>query len=150
MNLSVLSSGIFETEFDSNSGATNPTKIEAWLTSNTGILSARLAECFTGELTSEQESIFTLMFMSNYFGKAAQSANAGVGTGAQTIDWITIREGDSTVTRTNKNEVSKTYLAMRKQTNEELDKLIAAYHLKYATAQQVAGDDTLEYPYYSR
>lgn len=147
MQLNALSSGIFETEFDSNSGATNPTKIEAWLTANTGILSARLAETFTGELTSEQESIFTMMYMSSYYKKAAQSSNAGVGDG---IDWITIREGDSTVTRTNKNEVAKSYLAMRKQTNEELDKLIAAYHLKYATAQQVAGDDTLEYPYYSR
>lgn len=147
MQLNALSSGIFDTEFDSNSGATNPTKIEAWLTANTGMLSARLAECFTGELTPEQESIFTQMFLVNYYGKAAQSANSGVGG---SVDWITIREGDSTVTRTNKNEVAKSYLAMRKQTNEELDKLIAAYHLKYATAQQVAGDDTLEYPYYSR
>ncbi len=146
MFLGSLATGIFINEFSSDSGVTNPLKIESWLTANTGILSARLADDLTGELTGEQESIFTLLYMSRYYGQAAQSANSGVGA----VDWITIREGDSTVTRTNKNEVAKSYLAMRKQTNEELDKLIAAYHLKYATAQQVAGDDVSTYPYYSR
>ena len=147
MFLGSLATGIFINEFNSDSGVTTPLKIESWLAANTGQLSARLADDLTGvSLTSEQESIFTLMYLSRYYGQTAQSANSGVGA----VDWITIREGDSTVTRTNKNEVAKSYLAMRKQTNEELDKLIAAYHLKYATAQQVAGDDTLEYPYYSR
>ena len=48
----------------------------------------------------------------------------------------------------NKNELSKTYLALKKEEYSELTDLINAYKLRKASPLQVAGDDTVraEFP----
>ena len=56
-------------------------------------------------------------------------------------DWIRITEGDTTLVRTNKNEVSKSYRALSKDAQEMTNSLVASYHQYLAQPSQVAGTD---------
>jgi hypothetical protein len=45
------------------------------------------------------------------------------------------------ITRTNKNEIAKTYRAMAKDVTEELEKSVYAYNYYQAKPRQVVGSD---------
>jgi len=53
----------------------------------------------------------------------------------------------SRVRKINKNELSKTYLALKKEEYMELMDLINAYKLRKSSPVQVAGDDTVRGEY---
>ena len=57
------------------------------------------------------------------------------------VDFISLREGDSMITRTNKNEIAKTYRGLAKDAEEELEKQVYAYNYYQAQPRQVAGTD---------
>jgi hypothetical protein len=52
-----------------------------------------------------------------------------------------LREGDTAITRTNKNELAKTYRTLANDAMQELDKLITSYTIYQAAPLQVAGED---------
>lgn len=55
---------------------------------------------------------------------------------------LTATDNGSTVTRINRNEVSKTLASLKKQEQEDLNSMITSYRIKGANPEQVAGDDT--------
>ena len=57
---------------------------------------------------------------------------------------LEIESDDTRVRRINKNELSKTYIQLKRLEQDEMHKLINAYKSKNAKPRQIAGDDTVE------
>jgi hypothetical protein len=92
------------------------------------------------EPSSDQYSIYKMIFDCEYFkNEARNAASSAMMVGN---DWTTLKEGDSTITKINKNEISKNFRGLAQDCKAELDKSVKMY-LKYnATPDQIAGDDT--------
>ena len=57
------------------------------------------------------------------------------------VDFLSLREGDTVITRTNKNELAKTYRGLANDAREEMERLVTSYNLYQAAPVQVAGID---------
>lgn len=91
-------------------------------------------------LTNDQLAIYKMLFDYEYYKTEARSAAQSSITNGN--DWTSLREGDSSISRINRNEVSKNFRALSRDAKEDLDKAVK-YYLKYnAIPDQVAGDDT--------
>lgn len=92
------------------------------------------------EPSSDQYSIYKMLFDYEYYKNEARSvAQSSLSNGN---DWTSLSEGDSAITRVNKNEVAKNFRALARDTKEDLEKAVKMY-LKYnAVPDQIAGDDT--------
>ena len=86
-------------------------------------------------------AIYSLLFEYNYYSQLARDTAISASTAAG--DWTSLAEGDSRISRVNKNEVSKTLRGLASDIKQNLDKSVKMY-LKYeATPSQVVGDDTV-------
>jgi hypothetical protein len=98
------------------------------------------------EIGLNELGIYKLLFNYKYYNSLARTSLASSSTAAG--DWVTLEEGDSKITRLNKNEISKTYRGLAQDAKQELDKAVKMY-LKYgAISQQIAGDDTVGFSNY--
>lgn len=125
--LSELATEIFETEFDSDSDVVTEVKIEAWLEANLGKLNILLESCYEGSdpvWSGEEPDIYKLMYLKDFYTKKAAKTLRGIDGG---IDFITVKEGDTVITKTNKNEVAKTYRGLAKDAGDELEDLVDKY-----------------------
>jgi len=77
-----------------------------------------------------------------FYNKKSRQVLRGVDS---SVDFISLREGDSMITRTNKNELAKTYRGLANDAKEELDKLVTSYSLYQSQPVQVAGEDGTYY-----
>jgi len=151
--VSTLATGIYNDEFDSDTGFATLTSISGWLANNVGLLNTTLYTAFSGSGQSstddtvfqpsgqfrfEEGDIYKQLYLTNYYTKKARTILKGIGS---SVDFITLREGDSTITRTNKNEVAKTYRGFAKDAQERLELLVAKYNIYDAAPVQVAGTD---------
>lgn len=92
------------------------------------------------DVSNDQYAIYKMLFDYEYYKNEAKFAAASSLIIAD--DWVSMGEGDSKVTRINKNEVSKNFRGLAKDTKEDLDKSVKMY-LKYnAIPDQIVGDDT--------
>ena len=92
----------------------------------------------------EEAAILKKMYVVHYYDKQIRST---VGA-ASTDPVVEVASDGSRVRKINKNELSKTYLALKKEEYSELTDLINAYKLRKTSPLQVAGDDTVraEFP----
>ena len=86
----------------------------------------------------EEASILKKMYVVHYYDQQIRST---VGA-ASTDPVIEVASDGSRVRKINKNELSKTYISLKKEEYSELKDLINAYKLRKASPVQVAGDDT--------
>mgnify|MGYP003114966351 CR=1 FL=1 len=86
----------------------------------------------------EEASILKKMYFVHYYDQQIRST---VGA-ASTDPVVEVASDGSRVRKINKNELSKTYLALKKEEYQELTDLINSYKLRKASPVQVAGDDT--------
>ena len=86
----------------------------------------------------EEAAILKKMYIVHYYDKQIRST---VGA-ASTDPVVEVASDGSRVRKINKNELSKTYLALKREEYMELTDLINAYKLRKSTPVQVAGDDT--------
>lgn len=127
--------------------------VSGWLETNLGDLSAITHQEFyiddsgnigpTG-LCKEEESIFSKLYTIHYYKKAAREVLKGVvWSNSSTIadDWISIKEGDSSIQRTSKNTVSKTLSDLAASEKTELDNLVYQYSMNRSSPYQIAGED---------
>jgi len=91
----------------------------------------------------EEASILKKMYIVHYYDQQIRST---VGA-ASTDPIIEVASDGSRVRKINKNELSKTYIALKKEEYSELIDLINAYKLRKSTPVQVAGDDTVRGQY---
>lgn len=127
--------------------------VSGWLEANLGELNEITHQCFyIGEsgniaptgLNLAEESIFSKLYTIHYYKKAAREVLKGVvWSNSTTIadDWISIKEGDSSIQRTSKNSVSKTLSDLAASEKEELYNLVYQYNMNKSAPYQVAGED---------
>jgi len=142
-----LADEIFANEFDYDSGYAQFYFISGWLANNIGQLNTKIYTEFevvsgnftpTGEFKQEERAIYKQMYLYEFYTKKTRQVLRGVDS---EVDFISLREGDSMITRTNKNELAKTYRGLANDANAELEKLITSYNMYQAAPVQVAGED---------
>jgi hypothetical protein len=116
-----------------------------WLTHEDFVINSTGA--FEPSLEPVEKSIYTLLFEKYYYDKASREALRGIvwdNSLAEAI--IMVKEGDSTIQRTSKHQVSKTFAELAKETQSTLDSLLFQYNRTKAAPQQVVGDNDQFYP----
>lgn len=132
---------IVDSEFDYLTGTDRSCRIssvESWLLYNIGRLNSRIYTSYSGEnpqMKLEERNIYANMYLKNYYSNEAQRVLKNMSS--DTIQWLTLKEADTTVTLQNKNEVAKTYLSMSKSAGEDLERQIAAYNMYQAAPREV-------------
>jgi len=92
----------------------------------------------TGQFKQEERAIYKQMYLYEFYTKKTRQVLRGIDS---TVDFITLREGDSVITRTNRNELAKTYRSLANDAKQELEKLVTSYSIYQAAPVQVAGED---------
>jgi hypothetical protein len=178
--LNSLSSGIFLNEFDEDTGLTSQGRISGWLESNIGQVNAAVYTSFDSDLSApsevdysfghEEATIYTQMFMRNYYSKAVRTTLLGGTVGATATSssstssfsgmsaWTEITEGDTTIKReplfnttgsgstsgsstATVAQIAAQYRALLESTEEHIESLVADYNAHGAKPQQVSGKD---------
>lgn len=140
--LSGLATKIFQTEFDGDTGNVPRSYIEAWLGANLGLLNTRINTSYSGAnalLDQESEAIYKEMYMSSYYRKQSRNALKGLIGNTDGSDILSLRDGNSAVTFTNKNEVSKVYKSLAEECETKIDKLAHQYNMYQSEPLQLGG-----------
>jgi hypothetical protein len=123
--------------------------ITFWLRSNIGELNTRLGTGYSITLTNyeiypemgeNEKSIFKEMFFIYYYDRLIMG-NLGSASFDSVLE---VTSDGATVRKVNKNEVAKTYLLLKKDHIEKLEKFIIDYKSIGSAPCQVAGDDTYQ------
>tara|TARA_Y100000310_G_scaffold331737_1_gene405866 strand:+ start:497 stop:1045 length:549 start_codon:yes stop_codon:yes gene_type:complete len=150
--VSTVATGIYRDEFDSNTGYQSLSQISGWLENNVGLLNTEIYTAFsgsgmtdgdtalspTGYFKFEEAEIFKQIYLVEYYKKKTRSVLKNIDS---SVDFITLRDGDSMITRTNKNEIAKTYRGLTNDATQRLEMLTAKYNIYSARPVQVAGAD---------
>ena len=147
----ILANTVFVNEFDSDTDMATLTQISGWFENNIGQLNTLIFTKFSGrgeaghptqqfvpKLGLEESGIYKHLYLKHFYKKKDRNVLKGIDS---TVDFVSLREGDSMITRTNKNEIAKTYRGMAKDAEEELEKAVYAYNFYNAVPRQVAGDE---------
>jgi hypothetical protein len=115
--------------------------ISGWLEANIGQFNNL---CYTSYGTSgnfrlEEENILTQLYLHDYYNKQARGILNMSATGA--TDWTRLSEGDTTIVRTNKVDLSRVYRNLAKDSAEAIKELVYAYNSYQAQPVQTAGFD---------
>jgi hypothetical protein len=147
-----LAEKIITYEFPDDTGTYNTGYVSGWLETNIGELNGLCHEEFSGNSTGGieilsgsgllpiEETIFTKLYEIHYYQKSARESLRTF-TYSDSVDWTTIREGDTTIQRQNKNSVAKTYSDLESMAKRELTDLIYQYNYQKSSPLQVAGTD---------
>ena len=119
-----------------------------WLRSNVGglnnyieisqiVVNASSAEVEL-EIGEDEKSIFKKMYHVHYYDRLLRTNLTSISSDSV----ISVTDDGSSVTKINKNEISKVYSQIKRQEIEELKMLIGSYKLKNSSPLSVDGDDT--------
>ena len=127
--------------------------VSGWLESSLGELNILIHQNFSLDaggnvsprsLTDEEETILDKMYELHYYVKASREAlrsSLYPRVGENSMDWIMIKEGDTTIQRQSKTSISSAFSALARDTEEALRNLVYQYNMNASSARQVAGDD---------
>jgi hypothetical protein len=107
------------------------------LSGHLGDLNVYIHTQFSGEepeLCIEESAIFKQLYLLSYYRKKMNDTLRGID---DSVAWITLKEGDSVITKTNKNEVAKTWRGLMNDTKNELKTLADKYLIYSAAPVQV-------------
>ena len=143
----ILANTVFVNEFDSDTDMATLAQISGWFENNLGELNTLIFTTFSGsgdgghpdqiftpKLGIEESGIYKQLYLRHFYKKKARNVLKGIDS---SVDFISLREGDSMITRTNKNEIAKTYRGMAKDAEEELEKQVYAYNFYQSRPRQV-------------
>ena len=120
---------------------TQVSNTSGWLTVSMGQINNLIYTDYSGvdpNFGLEEESIYTQLYLQSYYTSKSMNVLRNIDNDA---DWIRITEGDTTLVRTNKNEVSKSYRGLAQDAKDMTNSLVASYHQYLAQPRQVAGTD---------
>ena len=80
------------------------------------------------------------MYHIHYYDITLRSTISAAGTDSV----VEIQTDDTRVRKINKNELTKTYISLKRIEQEELAKLVNGYKIKKSSPLQIAGDDTVK------
>jgi len=138
---------IFANEFEYDSGYAQFYYISGWINNNIGLLNTKIYTNYrvsngliepTGEFKQEEHAIYKQIYLYEFYTKKTRQVLRGVDS---SVDFVTLREGDTMITRTNKNELAKTYRGLANDAREEMERLVVSYNIYRASPVQVAGED---------
>lgn len=139
--LGELADQLVATEFSYLTGSeatVEENRASGWFEANLGQLNNLLFSSFSGvdpDLKLEEQSIYKNMYLQNYWNSKAGAVLRG--TDSTTMEWLRLREGDSSIERLNKNEVAKTYRGLASDASEQIDELVAKYNAYQGSPRQV-------------
>ena len=145
-----LASGIVVTEFDGDTGIATVANVSGWLYENLGQVNTYLYTDFSGALASgtygemdiEAQNVLKELYLCNYYNKQARNALRGIASSTVSGDNIlSLKDGESSVTFVNRNEVSKVYRGLASDCMEKVTRLAAQYNIYQAQPRQVGGID---------
>lgn len=155
-DLGVLASGIVEYAFPSDTGRFPVSYVSGWLEDNIGELNGLTHEEFYVDSTGGigpsglypvEESIFKLIYEINYYDRSAREALRGIvwAGSAGTADSVTlVKEGDTTIQKVSKHQVSRTFSEFAEQGRDRLNELVFQYTRQKSSPVQVAGADAFQ------
>ena len=144
--ISDLSSGIFQTEFDGDSGIVPESYIYSWLNENLGQLNTLINTSYSGvdaDLDLESKAIYKEMYLSSYYNKQSRNALRGILSSSNGGDILSLRDGNSAVSFTNKNEVAKVYKSMATECQSRIDIMSHKYNIYQSEPSQIGGIETI-------
>ena len=145
-----LASGIVVTEFDSDTGIATVANVSGWLYENLGQVNTYLSTDFSGAnasgmygvMDTEAQNVLKELYLSNYYNKQARNALRGIVDSSVSGDNVlSLRDGESSVTFINRNEVSKVYKGMASDCMEKVTRMAAQYNIYQAQPRQLGGID---------
>lgn len=145
-----LASGIVETEFDSDTGIATVSAVSGWLFENLGKLNTHIYTDFNGYnatgtygiIDTEAQAILKELYLCNYYNKEARNALRGIVSSSVSGDNVlALKDGESSVTFVNRNEVSKVYRGLANDSMDNIVRLSAQYNIYQAEPRQLAGID---------
>ena len=92
----------------------------------------------TTEIGEEEKAILKKMYFIHFYDQKLRTHMTTMDT--DTV--LSVRDGDSSVTKINRNEIARSISAVKNQEYHELMRMIQAYTGTKAKPSQVAGDDT--------
>lgn len=140
--LSDLAEVIFNTEFDSDETVTNIVSLTAWLEENLGLLNTLINTSYQGSdpgLGLEEEAIYKLIYLYNYYSKQARNVLRGIVSSQDSGGILSVSDGDNRIQFINKNEIGRTYRDLAKETKLQLDGMVAKYNIYASKPLQVGG-----------
>jgi len=153
-----LASGIVETEFDGDTGIATVASVSGWLFENLGKLNTHIYTDFSGATASgtygvidiEAQGILKELYLYNYYIKQSRNALRGITDSSVSGDNVlSLKDGESSVTFVNRNEVSKVYRGLASDSMANIERLSAKYNIYQAQPRQLHGVDgsgILTYP----
>lgn len=94
---------------------------------------------FTPDITEEEASILQKMFEIYYYNKLVRT-NLGAAANTPVTE---ISDSGATIRLVNKNEISKVWLGLKRDAENQLKALITAYLSDQSTPLQISGDDVI-------
>lgn len=148
-NISGLSSSIIN-NLDSPSGVSLPS-VSGWVEINVGRLNLLLDQCFVTKsglispaLGNTEALIMHNMYKTKYFeNQAFKIANNVISDDA--MDWTSLEEGDSSITRTNRSNLLQHYRKLKNDAERNIDILVDYYRSNRGGPIQTAGEELLFY-----
>jgi hypothetical protein len=123
-----------------------------WLRTNIGSLNVLLNKPYTINQSSlevegsstepfdiNEKAIFKKLYIIHYYDRQLRKTLNSISLDSV----VSISDEGSSVTKVNKNELSKTFSSIKKQEMAELKELLNKYELNEVAPLQVAGDDTI-------
>ena len=145
-----LASGIVETEFDGDTGIATVSSVSGWLFENLGKLNTHVYTDFNGYtatgtygvIDTEAQNILKELYLNNYYTKEARNALRGIiSSNVSGDNVLALKDGESSVTFVNRNEVSKVYRGLAKDSMDNVVRLSAQYNIYQAEPRQLGGID---------
>jgi len=152
-DLESLATNIVTYSFPDDTGRFPVSYVSGWLETHIGEFNGLVHEEFyiddtggfapTGLLPVE-EDIFKILYEINYYDRAAREALRGVvwGGSGSTADSITmVKEGDTTIQKVSKHQISRTFSEFAKDARNQLGELLFQYNYQKSSPIQVHGQD---------
>tara|TARA_R110002020_G_scaffold383291_3_gene593946 strand:+ start:1261 stop:1740 length:480 start_codon:yes stop_codon:yes gene_type:complete len=145
-----LASGIVETEFDGDTGIATVASVSGWLFENLGKLNTYIYTDFNGAEASgtygtidiEAQGLLKELYLHNYYIKQSRNALRGITNSSVSGDNVlSLKDGESSVTFINRNEVSKVYRGLANDCMANVERLSAQYNIYQAQPRQLHGVD---------
>lgn len=140
--ISDLADSIFASEFDSDSDAVNLSLLNGWLLENLGLLNTLINTSYSGEnpcMGLEEKAIYKQIYLYNYYGKQTRNVLRGIVSTTSSDNILMVADGANRIQFANKNEISKTFRDMAKDSKQTLDMMVAKYNIYTAKPLQVGG-----------
>lgn len=132
--------------FELSDESLNQAQVSEWLKYNLSALNLHLLKDFTEEELEEDEDaqiVFKTMYFCKYYNSMVRKALDGAITASGASSVLSLKDGNSSVTFQNKNEVSKSYKNLYDSTKNSLDELILAYRMKSSSPYQVVQSSSI-------